>query len=584
MSKEKLKNRGITLIALIITIIVMLILTGVTLSITLGDNGLVNKAKEAALQMEIEQDREELLSAVVGAIGIDGKVNFTYLDSHLPAGFTGSNGTYTSENGHKFTVSENGEVLYTGAGTPGDDIIDNGDGSQIGAVTLNGKYYISDEEEYKDFYYEIVNLNTFVDYVDSDGVEIPIIIDEENNKISFDRDNFGNFSYKYIEKNGEIVNIILLDWYDSGCAIYWQNRNGFEYDLDGVYLYGDSWDSKLVFDAETGTVIDEWYNGTSMQQRSGIYFKVADMYYCFIEGDTYLFDDFSDDLTTLTTIDGDTYTKESEEELPLIERTLTSMYQAGLTCTEENCTNDEHLHIGDYVKYTPDPAGPYYPDGQEIGSKTAYTTDVGATELQTVNQETLNWRVIGYDEADDQVVILSDGTKNETITFQGMVRGENWNYYGGPSSQNYINVIENVCSSLYGKADVGTARSVTMNDLKKYFGVVYEEPNMSSSDGSEVPEGLVGRYEYNPADYILDSNLLEIWMDSSEFWIGDVTWSHFGSANIDSYGRIGPSLNNIFLECSVEICYQGDTYIYGIRPLVELDSAVTNTQVRKITN
>lgn len=219
---------------------------------------------------------------------------------------------------------------------------------------------------------------------------------------------------------------------------------------------------------------------------NGIYFKVANMYYCFIEGDCYLFDEFSEDLSTLTTIDGYTYTKQDEEELPLIERTLTSMYQAGLTCTEENCTNDEHLHIGDYVEYTPDPAGPYYPDGQEIGSKTGYTTGAGATELQVVEQETLNWRVIGYDETDEQVVIMSDATKEEKITFAGPTYSDmnNWS-----AINNYINIIETACNSLYGKQDVGTARSVNMNDLKTYFGVVYDESSYNTS-----PDDRLWRY------------------------------------------------------------------------------------------
>ena len=91
MSKENLKNRGITLIALIITIIVMLILTGVALTIALGDNGIVNKAQEASEEMQVAMDRELLLSAAIGAMGNDGKVNLSAMV--LPEGFTGSNGT-----------------------------------------------------------------------------------------------------------------------------------------------------------------------------------------------------------------------------------------------------------------------------------------------------------------------------------------------------------------------------------------------------------------------------------------------------------------------------------------------------------
>ena len=114
------KQNGITLIALIITIIVMLILTGVTLSITLGDNGLVNKAKEATEATELAMDRELLLSAVVGAIGLDGTVDYSVLDSKLPEGFTGSNGTYTSKNGNLFTVSSNGSITANGTGENND--------------------------------------------------------------------------------------------------------------------------------------------------------------------------------------------------------------------------------------------------------------------------------------------------------------------------------------------------------------------------------------------------------------------------------------------------------------------------------
>ena len=38
-------DKGITLVALIITIIVLLILAGVSIAMVLGDNGLINKSK-----------------------------------------------------------------------------------------------------------------------------------------------------------------------------------------------------------------------------------------------------------------------------------------------------------------------------------------------------------------------------------------------------------------------------------------------------------------------------------------------------------------------------------------------------------
>ena len=53
-------NNGITLIALVITIIILLILAGISIKLVLGDNGLVEKAKYAKEQQTIEAIREKL--------------------------------------------------------------------------------------------------------------------------------------------------------------------------------------------------------------------------------------------------------------------------------------------------------------------------------------------------------------------------------------------------------------------------------------------------------------------------------------------------------------------------------------------
>ena len=46
--KQKLRNvKGITLIALVITIIVLIILAGVSISLVLGENGIITKSKYA---------------------------------------------------------------------------------------------------------------------------------------------------------------------------------------------------------------------------------------------------------------------------------------------------------------------------------------------------------------------------------------------------------------------------------------------------------------------------------------------------------------------------------------------------------
>ena len=58
-------NLGITLIALIITIIVLLILAGVTLNMVIGENGIFGKANNAKNKTEIAQYEEELRMCVL---------------------------------------------------------------------------------------------------------------------------------------------------------------------------------------------------------------------------------------------------------------------------------------------------------------------------------------------------------------------------------------------------------------------------------------------------------------------------------------------------------------------------------------
>ena len=54
------KDRGITLIALVITIIVLLILAGVSIAMLFGENGLITNAKKAKIQSEISTEEEYL--------------------------------------------------------------------------------------------------------------------------------------------------------------------------------------------------------------------------------------------------------------------------------------------------------------------------------------------------------------------------------------------------------------------------------------------------------------------------------------------------------------------------------------------
>ena len=67
MMRKNLKNqKGITLIALVITIIILLILAGISIQTLMGENGIINKASIAKEESKKKEYKEEL-----EIIGID---------------------------------------------------------------------------------------------------------------------------------------------------------------------------------------------------------------------------------------------------------------------------------------------------------------------------------------------------------------------------------------------------------------------------------------------------------------------------------------------------------------------------------
>ena len=61
-------QKGITLVALVVTIIVLIILAGISISLLLGDNGIIQKAQKAGEASQNATDEEtRTLSNVEGA-------------------------------------------------------------------------------------------------------------------------------------------------------------------------------------------------------------------------------------------------------------------------------------------------------------------------------------------------------------------------------------------------------------------------------------------------------------------------------------------------------------------------------------
>ena len=138
--KLNLKERnGITLIALVITIIVLLILAGVVITTLTGDNGILGKAKTAKTTNDEEKAKEQIKIAVMGSYGKDGELNYDDLTKNLgQIGITElpDTASYPLEvtlDGVSATIEANGEVNFTTSGgyTQTGDTITSPDGKTM---------------------------------------------------------------------------------------------------------------------------------------------------------------------------------------------------------------------------------------------------------------------------------------------------------------------------------------------------------------------------------------------------------------------------------------------------------------------
>ena len=121
--KRKLKNnKGITLIALVVTIVVLLILAGVSISMLTGENGIITQAQQSKLQTEIGKEKEYItlsVSALKGdkmSRGDTSEITSSELQTEMnkytdEATVTGSGTlTVTYESGRSYEVDQDGNI------------------------------------------------------------------------------------------------------------------------------------------------------------------------------------------------------------------------------------------------------------------------------------------------------------------------------------------------------------------------------------------------------------------------------------------------------------------------------------------
>ena len=143
------KNQGITLIALVITVIVLLILAGVSIATLTGDNGLLSKAQQAKEETEKASDRDKIAMAVSEAqIGENGyqELNSNNLQEAIDNQFNERNAVVVDNGEGTFIVSLDDKIYK----------IENNEVSK-----LKADLYVSNEEDLKKFRDDVNAGNTY---------------------------------------------------------------------------------------------------------------------------------------------------------------------------------------------------------------------------------------------------------------------------------------------------------------------------------------------------------------------------------------------------------------------------------------
>lgn len=99
------RNFGITLINLTVTIVILIILAGITISTIIGDNGIIKNSKKAKEQTEISEEKEIIDRATVESMGINkkGELIENELQEQLDK-ITNSGKTEVTVTGDKFEI------------------------------------------------------------------------------------------------------------------------------------------------------------------------------------------------------------------------------------------------------------------------------------------------------------------------------------------------------------------------------------------------------------------------------------------------------------------------------------------------
>ena len=251
MQKEYSKNKqenGITLIALVVTIVVMLILAGITIQTAIGDGGIINLANEAKEQQIIASYKDR-----IGIVGVNWSLNRALDDS--------------------VTVDDLWQDMQ-------DAKIINNKETDVEKVDENGNYIITVPEGYK-FQIHINEYDDLeIDYIGKEDNLLPYIneikvINQTSNsvelQVSVSRLNNGTLNYYYKEKDApdEDYQLVKGNTTDLTATITGlNNKTTYEIKVEATNENGTTEKVTEVFIGELkGTITQKgetvWSNGTA---------------------------------------------------------------------------------------------------------------------------------------------------------------------------------------------------------------------------------------------------------------------------------------------------------------------------------
>lgn len=319
-----------------------------------------------------------------------------------------------------------------------------------------------------------------------------------------------------------------------------------------------------------------------------------------------------------------------EEKAEAVKGTLAYMFEQGKDCTVENCTNSEHLHIGDYVNLQNPTTGSIIISGEDAGYGAG-----GPEQTYKIANNQLNWRVLGQNELGEVELIAASPMKSEN-----QVNGREFPYlflYGIDAYLNGENILNNICK-LYKTNDktgyISSARSVNQNDIDKAVGLTttadVKNVNINAYDGyanigtvhkfdwhwdnnellpnkvANQKKGKVTGYSYSINSRIDDNapfvsvsdRVYNMLFDNTEYGSGKSYWVATKGLVEDYDGVIfGLNMVDYFYdeEDGVGCTWAGTTDLYysrgyenqdlaAVRPVISLKASVTSEQVEKVSD